>query len=361
MGVVMGKPAPRGGDAGGTAVLALRGGVSMNRYAHRLVALFAAAFLMVGLAACGLIVSPLDLVRDSGSADVICVGKLLGIGFGRGPDGTPTMSATFRVDRVVKGDVRPGQQVSIEGPRARDAITGYDLVLLNRDGPRFAFAPGTRGAIPAAETVHTPYLKSNDVRMSLRWEVVNSLQDPSYPVVRAALQQVALLSADEVARYVRPLVSNADARLGAYALAACVTAGDNAMLPAALQCIAGHYEDHSYSRETEEGFGRLRAALEQAKIPVEQLPLVGRYIASASPIVRKLACYVLRMSRAPEALPYLKSALQDTDVEVRYHAVMALSRALGDFSHAAPFETYKAHESEYLDYWKAKEIKEPGK
>ena len=310
-------------------------------------------------------VNLLDLSHDSGFADVICTAKMQSYEFGsKDASKMVSISIVYIVDRVIKGDINPGDQLTIgtkqQGLYGRHIVSGYDLLLLKRDGARYIFALDSLSTMPVAEEVHLSYSKSSDTHANLRWEIINSLQDLSFQIVREALRQVTILSANDVVRYVRPLISNPDISIHAYALAACVKAGDQQMFSTALDFIFRQYEEKP-NNYTESGFGMLRSELMSAKIPPDQISAIGDRIKSTSIIVRQLASYLLMKSESLDAASYLKSSLDDTDFEVRHQAVMGLAFALHDYEHCPSIAKFKANESEYLNYWKNKDIKDIAK
>jgi hypothetical protein len=311
---------------------------------------------LLGTAVPAMVVPPLDLSRHADSSGCICVGKLLTYDVVRSGDKREVV-VTFRVDRVLKGDVQVGSVIEIRRPGSGQLphfFSGYDLIAVNKlaDGKYYEFARKALATMPSSEKVFSPYQQSADVKSNLRWEVLNSLQSRSPVVAREAMEQVAILSPQDVFTYVGARTNDSDISVRALALKCCIEAGgDNFVVPA-LQLATSQ----PFSREgaNASALFDLRATLEDVKIKDEHVALLTQSLSSESVEVRRFAHQILRRSNSPAALRFFKTALSDPDEMVRYSAVMGLAEGTRDFGNAPSFEKFKRNEQYYLDYWSSK-------
>lgn len=328
----------------------------MSRY-NTALAMITALVLTLGNTGVAFLAAPLDLSLHADGADVICVGNVTGVRYVReGDSSRGDFTADLAVDRVLKGDTQVGSRIAIHCSEVSypplQILTGYDLVLLKKQGEEYTFARPALSSMPVSKVARSAYVKSDNVVQNLRWEIINSLQDDNYTVLRAALDQGALLSAQEVAAYVKPLASNSDVRIRALGLAACIKSGDTSMVPQALQLVLTELDGGAKANAA--AMMDLRVALENARGRADDLPILAQGMNSKSADVREFASFMLRKSRNPAALPNLKAALKDSDVRVRYNAVMGFSETLRDFLHGPAFDLFVKNERSYLDYWETK-------
>ncbi len=324
-------------------------------------ALAALAFLCTGSMA--LVAGPPDLARDSASADVICTGHVTRKWTqATEQKGIDRISLAFLVDRVCKGPVQPGSTITVryEGPSGPLVINppqdvdGYILVLLKQDGDSYVFAHKAFSTVRVSEAVHISPGPAGAPIDRLRWEIKNSLQDPSAlaaPPLGSVLEQISLLTPQEMDAYVAPLVASEDPKVKGIALSTQLNAG-KPLVREAMSFLRKRLE--SGPIEQEYGAARVRIALMDTKVAPEMLPSIAESLQSKSPEVRRVASFLLRASGDAGAEGYLKPLLDDPDQEVRYNAVMGLAEITGDYAHSPSFRRYKADEATYLGYWKSK-------
>ena len=324
-------------------------------------ALFA-AIVVVTILACSsafaIIAAYPELERDAALADVICVGTVRQIVYeDQKSEGLSNVTASLHIERVLKGEISAGSDIIINYKdqamiNIRQCFSGCDLVLLRKDNGGYTFSKNALSSFPVSKEARSVYIKSENVDTNLRWEMINSVQDSSYQIVRRALDQSYLFSKDDIATYIRPLMSSPDIRISIEALATCLAAGDSSLLPQAVQLVIKQISDDQ--RYTPPAAKLRDVVMEEIVIGPDQVLFFTDAMTSDLPEVRKFACYVLRRSKQPTALPYLKAALDDSDSEVRYHAMMGLALITGDYEHTTTVDLFSENESYYLDYWKNK-------
>lgn len=315
-------------------------------------------FIAAG-ASSAFLVPSLDLRRDEPLADTICVGAVMNRDSGvSDSNGVVPVQITFHVDRVLKGDVPPGSNIVIRytqhGAFLDQTLTGYDVVFLKRDGDGYLFARPRLSTMRASRQLYSPYVRSADVRANLRWEVMNSLQDPSPVTVREALKQTSLLTTEDILSRIKALALSPNPDISALALGHCSTAGDDTCVSPAIAVVVQQLEMASGS--TNAAIMSLRAMLERKPVGATHFNELADALKSKSDKAREFAVRLLRFSANPAALPYLKQALADTSQMVRYNAVMGLAEITKDHQHAPAVSVYKADEDTYLQYWRDKNV-----
>ena len=297
----------------------------------------------------------LELARDVQKGDVICTGRIIDTVIGSADSkGQADIVATFQVDRVVKGDVEPGSSLKVHyrdqsvSPRSPFPL-GYVLAVFGEAADYYVPVMYPDTALQASEETHTPYARSGDVMNDLRWEILNALKDSSSSIVKSALQQAAVLTPEQVKMDVIPFATGKDDGLVVAALTGLARSGS---LSLGVAYLLAHAADLGSGPIID-----LTGSIVGAKLNSEDLPAVGGLMKCNSVQLRRIGSHLLRSSASTAALPQLKAALNDSDIEVRYDAVMGLADILGDRSGHAPFlAEYRAHERGYLHYWKSKAV-----
>lgn len=312
-------------------------------------------------AASARMVPPFDLQSQAKLADVICTGRITDSVVGTADsDGNADWMLVFRVDRVIKGEVAPGTDIHVHYKDSATVVSRYDgiagslwspvgygyvLAALVHSADGYVCANGD-SSMPVAERQNIPYVHSGDIMTDVRWEIVNSLKDPS--LVRFALRQAPILTASQMQTYVDPLLDGAGADVVVSALTGLAIAGRPG---AALNYLLAH-----------DGADFTKGALTQVKTGVqntpaisnEDIPTVSRLMSCKSVALRRVGSYLLRMFHSPSVCAMLQSALADADIEVRYNAVMGLAAQTKNYQYAPAFAIYKAGEDTYLSYWRSK-------
>lgn len=274
-------------------------------------------------------------------------------------------SVTFRVGRVLKGPVVPGSTIIVRYPSSYKNIPelirdDYVLVLVQRVGESYMFAKPPFSTLLVSETECTPYVHSDKVEDNIRWEILNSLKSPNAYVVKAALDQVRILSEEEaastehmrllsdtdIATFVEPLVLHKDAGIRTEAIIALARTID---VQPAIQYLLLHPDlgDKSVSLG-----GRINFEMISAKPRITDLHAIAELLKSKTVELRQTASYLLREMGDAAAVPYLKVCLDDTDSDVRYHGVMGLAKLMKYSGYAPAYSLFIKDEKHYTDYWK---------
>jgi len=318
-------------------------------------AIGAAMVLSLAGAAFGLIGGPPVLKYYTKTPDAICVGRVLDTQQGEvGEKSLANFQMTFRVDRVLKGDITPGSTIIVTYSQQvcypRYFLSGYDLVLLKKHDGKFAFCLPSFSSVPVSEQTYSPYIKSSDVEKNVRWEMLNSLASSSPEAISAALGQYRLLAHPEAVPVLKKYACGSAASDRAMAVSALVLAGEQDFVPEALALALKSYSLPVGSASMS-GF-QAQLILEEVGVPAKYVPDVGRVLASPDKNVRAFAARVLRSSKTDEIIPYLKAALYDSEQHVRYAAVMGLAERTKDYHNGPATFIYQANEEKYLGYWK---------
>ena len=96
----------------------------------------------------------------------------------------------------------------------------------------------------------------------------------------------------------------------------------------------------------------LRAGLQRVGATPAAEPTMVRLLRANAPETRYAAAAALRLGGAPRSIPYLVTALDDSDFRVRYTAVIALSEITGDKPHGPSMDAFRQNEVTYVTYWK---------
>lgn len=83
----------------------------------------------------------------------------------------------------------------------------------------------------------------------------------------------------------------------------------------------------------------------------EAIPALTRLLGAADPRTRRAATAALRRTGSYAALTPLLSALRDSDLEVRYYAVVGLAEITGQLDWRPNMDAFESDQSRYLSYW----------
>ena len=134
------------------------------------------------------------------------------------------------------------------------------------------------------------------------------------------------------------------------AMRACLSAGDYSDLPQILDYLA-HESNREMDYVKDGGIRRLIGELHSVKLSPANMQLMGNVMATGGVELRRSACYAIRVSDDKAAIPYLKAALEDTDAEVRYDAMMGLYKITDNKPPGPPrIDDYLDNPNTYSDY-----------
>ena len=313
------------------------------------------------------IAPPLDLKCDVMPADEVCVGQPVSL-TNKTIDGVDGTLVSFCIARVVKGDLSAGRSIELWYPVGQQFLNDSVLVLL-KGGPepyRFSRTFGSMGVVASA---NMPYAYSADPIVNLQWELKNTLLtnadvqmdlsstawSKTNALLHDAIRQTAgLLSLSEIQMYVGPHLGSGDLRISACAYAAFIAKGDSAKVLPALDLI-DHFPESADPAVPSLVPLELGRAISQAQLPAQMVPEIAKRLRSQSRNARELASFLLREAKLKISAPYLQGALSDSDVKVRYNAVMGLAQ-LFPGSKQPSFDYFATHEAGHISYWKSEPI-----
>jgi hypothetical protein len=96
----------------------------------------------------------------------------------------------------------------------------------------------------------------------------------------------------------------------------------------------------------------LGLALRSVKQP-RSVPFLAQFLARGSPVMRQGAAVGLRNVGVQAGIPPLILALDDSDHQVRFLAILGLVQLSGDYSWSPTEEDFQSDESKYLSHWKS--------
>jgi hypothetical protein len=149
----------------------------------------------------------------------------------------------------------------------------------------------------------------------------------------------------------REVALNSSSPVSLHAVAVLLRRNDLTGLPAAVLAL------QSPSQMDEGLVIQLASSLHNGVVDSSALSSVATLRSSANIEVRRGAVGAMRNMACAEAVPFLVSALSDSDQEVRYDAMMGIAsfaQLSGDHDDMAPtMDTFGLNEGLYLDYWRA--------
>lgn len=294
----------------------------------------------------------LNLKDGAAAASEICVGQPVTFSQ-HALGGVAGVLVVFRVDRVVKGGLSPGQ-IELWYPVSRQHLTGSDLVLLKGGSEPYTFVRDN-GSLSVAVSQNLRYVHSSDAGYNLQWELKNTLRSNVDSLLYGALEQAALvLPRADLEQYVGPHLDSTNVGVRGRAYAAFISSGDTSKIVPALEfvdCCGTNPGSDARSHLPVQ----LSVAISMAHISTEFIPGVAASLGARSAVARQLASFLLRHTKLKSAAPHLKRALSDPDLEVRYNAVMGLAELVPG-SRQPSKEYFASHEGDYVAYWKSKSI-----
>ena len=119
---------------------------------------------------------------------------------------------------------------------------------------------------------------------------------------------------------------------------------DYSTFDAAIAFATSSSTRESYQSLIAEAVGSIRDQL--------MVPKLGELLASPSLLLRRAASRALRSIADPLSLGYLAPALNDSDADIRYNAMMAMARAAGAPSSWTPArDAFDRDATAYVQHW----------
>ena len=264
------------------------------------------------------------------------------------------MTATVKVDQVLKGTV-PGGVITVEFSRNPDALAATldqnDYALLFLAGTRngaYTFADPQVGKMPITSR-NVSLAGAQTTEAKLEAVLFASLADPGREVARAALVQVANLGSVKSTQAIRNIATaSSDPDFQGLAYIALIRLGDYSLLDGAIR----YAEQPAQNLEVQRRQAGIAAAIGDIR-DESVLPKLNSLLSSSSVSLRRAAAKALRGISDPSSARFLVRALDDSDADVQYDAVMALAEISGASPANAPArDIFNQNPAEYLGYWK---------
>lgn len=265
------------------------------------------------------------------------------------------MIATLRVDRVLKGQATlttisirfflPEAPLGYKGIAAAQfgmfflretSQQGY--AVLNPYHPFIVAAPDTPfrdGNIldqVIAEVIQV--LVTSRVSPNERKQAIDILSGIETAATTAALQQAA---------------RNLDISLRLQAAAALLRRSDITVLN-----MVGDALLHPPQNIERNLLSSLAFAIQDGVKDPQAIPMLTKLLKASDVQTRRGAAAALRHTRVDVAIEPLSIALQDSDREVRYHAVLGLATITGQTEWGPTFNLFEQDEQRYLTYWRGR-------
>lgn len=323
--------------------------------------------LLVALAAFSQVISaaPLTLSAQIERSEVIVVGAIISV---RQVDMTEVAiagrsvpaklyEAEVHVDRALKGHAPPSPlfvRFPIEDNPAGGsgryrgvAAPSYRIMFLRPLGSHFAFTDPQFPSLPAEPG---PPLTSPDVVSAVVQELARVISSPNAEEmnkleVMYRLESVPLPAVTDI--FQRQL-SAIDPVLRATAVSALLQRNSLQALAVARELVMNpppNVPDYL--------IGNIASAIGRGVKDEKAIPILADLIRAPDARTRRSVAYALRNTASRQAIPALVAALNDSDREVRYYAVIGLGEITNQPDWRPLMEDFLANEKKYLQYWRA--------
>ena len=310
----------------------------------------------------GTIKAPLDVSSLTGSADVVCKGKVVDLFeegrvqylVGDAPMTFRRMVAFFHVDRVHKGTLsRPDIEIEFldaDVPSSLERLgrLEYALVFLRRKKARCQFAHITTSKMPIGLEPISALKERASPLSNIRNALIRSLDDANEDVVLAAIEQLGKLKGTQSRVALQPLAVARDPIRRGAAIAALLNGGDVTQVDPAVR-VADALPEHPLREHIK---GSIYSAVAALRDPAATGALL-RAVRRKDRRLRYAAVRALRNIRSERTVPLLMKTLDDTDEDVRYQALMALADVTGRPEWGTAIDAFRRDEATYIGRWKA--------
>jgi hypothetical protein len=264
-------------------------------------------------------------------------------------------TASFRVDRVIKGKLEP-QVIHVEFPENGNAPrtvlepNEYALLFLKSgENGSYQFVESPVGKMPITSQNVPRGGSAQSTASNLEAELMASLTDIDSEVVRAALEQVGNLGRVESTQPIRDIATSGRPEFEGPAHIALIRLGDYSLLERAIQYVERPAQD-AEERRVQLGVAEAIGDIDD----VAAASALNTLLASPNLLLRRAAAKALRRAGDRSSVRFLIYALDDHDRDVQYHAVMALAGLTGASAENAPArEVFDQDQARYLGRWKS--------
>lgn len=302
---------------------------------------------------------PLDLASLTEHADVIVIGKITSVverssgtlDLPSGPVPATQFQASLLVDRVLKGTyssqtmniqfLLPEAPMGIQGARAGQ----YGIFFLQTDQGNFKFSDLMHPYLPSGSAALLPQTGSPLDLISIALGAVltspqSSLSD-QIQALHALARSKTLVSANVLAEALKNTTGDLHLRIAA----ALTGRGDITGLQSVEAALSHPATLSSDMRAT------LAGSLAGLSDP-RAIPALARLFATGDAETRRGAIIGLRQTGSSGALSALSRGLNDSDLQVRYYAVVGLGEITRQDEWTPAFAEFEHNEAHYLSYWR---------
>jgi hypothetical protein len=263
-------------------------------------------------------------------------------------------TASVRVDRVLKGNVE-NKLINVDFLENPDVLAlsleqnEYALLFLTSgQNGRYMFADLQVGKVPITSQ-NVPLDEAQTTAGKLEAELMASLSDPDSEVARTALEQVGNLGSVRSTQAIRNIASGGAPDFQGLAHRSLLRLGDYSLLDQAIR----YAEEPVQELDAQ----RLQLGVVEAIGDIEDrstVPALNSLLTSPSVNLRRAAAKALRAIGDPSSARFLVRALDDSDRDVQYDAVMALAGLAGATPDNAPArDVFDRNPANYLGKWKS--------
>ncbi len=264
--------------------------------------------------------------------------------------GSKPMVASIQVTRVLKGNALENGIVSLafadNSYRLPFTLTPGDsaiLFLKEAASGVYTFVDPFVGKMPVTNRYVAASSDATTLEL-LQAEIVASLDDPNRAVAQAALEQIGNFGRISSTLALQNIANAGEPEFRALAYAALIRLHDYSAFDAGLAFATNSVTGERYQPLIAEAVGSVRDSSMVSKL--------GELLSSPSVLLRRAAARALRASADPTSLQYLAPALNDSDAEVRYDAVMAMAHIAGSPSDWTPArDTFDKDATAYVLHW----------
>lgn len=327
---------------------------------QRLVPVFLPIIIFLGCASAEAIPIPtLDLAQLTRESDLIAVGQVINVWEESRTSiimqgqyiQARQLRAQLQVERVIKGQL---VQNNISFKFLVADFLGYREISTSQIGIFFL-----RKGIQQEYTVSNPYYpfvvasleapaSQGDVFDRVVGEVAQVLTQPksSRDDRLQAINVLKEVNQEAAAIALRRVTEGADTELRLQAVAALLWQNDVSVMKIAEEALL-----HPPTNVEKRLLTSLALAVEGIKDP-RAIPNLTRLLSAQDVTTRRSAASALRHTGSPNAIEALIQALDDSDRDVRYNAVIGLAEITGEYEWGPSTDLFQSNEQRYLAHWK---------
>ena len=317
--------------------------------------------LMCGVAN-GVPVPSLDVPSLVQRSDLVVVGTVRSaqdagptiVDHGGKPLAARLVRCEMDVDGVVKGEPG-GRKLSFQFPMT-DQFMGYATVIapsyriifLRKAAAGWSFANPYHASLPAMPGAHAGGEGDALARVAIQLGAVVNSTAAASDQKQMALFALSTIRAPDATRMIQAGLRVQDPVLRLEAAGYLLQRNDLSGLNLAESALANPAGDipkyvlHNLAYSISEGVRDESA-----------VPSLTRLLEAQQAETRRAAATALRQSGASAALKPLARALSDSDLEVRYNAVVGLADMTGQPDWRTSMEVFQSEEEKYLRHWRA--------